>query len=82
MTGETRPFGAMLERFAAFHHMEDGGLAGFLGVGVDKLERLRAEMLPEERAPEFPAEVQRLAARSGASAARLRQVARIAKLLR
>jgi len=82
MAGEARPVGGMLERFAAFHHMADGQLAGFLGVGVDRLEVLRPHTLPEERDPAFQADVERLAALSGCSAARLMQVARIAKLLR
>ena len=77
-----RPLGPMLDRFAAFHHMEAGPLAAFLGMGADSLERLRLEALPEERAETFTAEAERVAAASGASAARLMQVARIAKLLR
>ncbi len=81
-TGEARPLGSMLERFGAFHHMDEGDLAGFLGLGVDKLPLLREEILPEERAPEFASEVERIAARTGASAARLMQLARIVKLLR
>jgi hypothetical protein len=72
----------MLERFKAFHHMEDGALAGFLGVGVDRLGALAAEALPEERAAGFQGAVERIAAATGASVARLMQMARVAKLLR
>jgi hypothetical protein len=82
MADEVRPLGPMLERFAAFHHMEEGGLAAFLGVRVDTLAALRAEVVPEERAEEFLPAVERIAGASGASVARLMQVTRIAKMLR
>ncbi len=82
MADEMRPLGPMLDRFATFHHMEVAGLARFLGIGVERLPGLRDATLPEEREEMFVAQAEHVAAASGASAARLMQVARVAKILR
>jgi hypothetical protein len=79
---EERPLAGYLERFAAFHHMAAADLAAFLGTDEAALARLGHAALPDERARDYGEVLARLAAQSGASAARLAQAVRVARVLR
>ena len=82
MPDEGQKLGDLLDRFSSFHHMSPDELAAFVGVKADRLGTLRTYTVPEERAPEFAVAVAGAAAATGATEARLMQVARVAKLLR
>lgn len=82
MADEGRSLGDLLDRFSEFHHMTAAGLAAFLGLPDGGLSDLRTHTVPEERDPEFGPAVAAIADRTGASAARIAQVARVTKILR
>jgi len=62
--------------------MGTADLARFLGTTEAGLASLAGLAVPEERDPGFDAAIAHAAAQTGASAARLAQVARVTKLLR
>ena len=82
MADEEQSLGDLVDRFAAFHHMDPADVAGFLGIAPSRLSALRGHTLPGERDVAFAARVATAAAAADMSPVRLAQVARVARLLR
>lgn len=82
MADEQQTLGDLVDRFAAFHHMDPADVAGFLGVVPSRLSAVRSHTLPAERDAVFVARVAEVAASADMSPVRLAQVARVARLLR